>query len=104
MKVTLENYGLKVINTDTENKIISGVVFQIKDENGESIDVEIYSLPYESLAKLLFKEPPGLVIGKLKTIDGTTMFGILAEPYLVKDKKEITSFKGWRNYIKSRNL
>ena len=76
----------------------------IKDENGESIDVEIYSLPYESLAKLLFKEPPGLVIGKLKTIDGTTMFGVLAEPYLVKDKKEITSFKGWRNYIKSRNL
>ena len=37
MKVTLENYGLKVINTDTENKIISGGVFQIKDENGEII-------------------------------------------------------------------
>ena len=37
LKVTLENYGLKVINTDTENKIISGGVFQIKDENGEII-------------------------------------------------------------------
>lgn len=33
LKMTIEDYSVKVINTDTEDNIISGGIFEIKDEN-----------------------------------------------------------------------
>lgn len=37
LKMTIEDYGVKVINTDTEDNIISGGIFEIKDENGNAV-------------------------------------------------------------------
>ena len=42
---------------------------------------------------------PRLICGARHTPDGIEVMGILAEPYLVKDQREITSFGGWRAYI-----
>lgn len=37
LKMTIEDYGVKIINTDTEDNAISGGIFEIKDENGNVV-------------------------------------------------------------------
>jgi len=68
---------------------------------GASIEVEIWSIEPQNLAALLQKEPPGLTLGKVELINGIRVLGILAEPYLVNDREEITEYLGWRSYTKS---
>lgn len=65
---------------------------------GQSIDVEVWSIPAEGLATLLMNEPPGLSIGKVRLSDDTEVLGVLGEPALCEGQKEITSFGGWRRY------
>jgi hypothetical protein len=68
---------------------------------GQSIDLEIWSLPLDGLARILQQEPAGLCIGKIKLADNSEVLGVLGEPFLCEGKQEITSFGGWRNYTKS---
>jgi gamma-glutamylcyclotransferase (GGCT)/AIG2-like uncharacterized protein YtfP len=65
---------------------------------GVAVAVEIWAVPPSGLAAILLKEPPGLSIGKVKLSDGTEVLGVLGEPVLCEEQKEITSFGGWRNY------
>ncbi len=75
----------------------------IREENdGDQIEVEIWSLSPSALITILQKEPPGLCIGQIELEDGDTVFGVLGEPYIVIDQKEITGWKGWRNYLHSQ--
>ncbi len=69
------------------------------DSAGNSIRVEIWTLTPDALIDLLLKEPPGLCIGRVELESGETVFGVLAEPFLIKDSKEISSFGGWQYYM-----
>ena len=73
------------------------------DASGASIEVEIWQLTPEALVKVLRQEPPGLTIGSVELSDGEIVFGVLAEPYLVIGKKEITRWGGWRGYLNDRH-
>ena len=68
---------------------------------GVAVAVEVWSVPADGLASILLKEPPGLSIGKVRLEDGTEVLGVLAEPVLCESQKEITSFGGWRAYVKT---
>lgn len=68
---------------------------------GTSIRVEIWALTPDALTEVLLKEPPGLCIGRVELENGETVFGVLAEPYLIKDSLEISSFGGWQFFIDS---
>jgi hypothetical protein len=68
---------------------------------GTSITVEIWELDGAGLVSVLAGEPPGLTIGQVILQDGTSTFGVLAEPWIVEGKREITEFGGWREYITS---
>jgi hypothetical protein len=70
---------------------------------GNSIALEIWSLPLAGLAKILQQEPAGLCIGKIKLANNSDVLGVLGEPCLCDGQREITEFGGWRNYIKSLN-
>jgi hypothetical protein len=70
-------------------------------KGGDSIDLEIWSLPLAGLAQILQQEPAGLCIGKIKLADHSEVLGVLGEPCLCEGQLEITNFGGWRNYIKS---
>jgi hypothetical protein len=70
---------------------------------GNSIALEIWSLPLAGLAKILQQEPAGLCIGKIKLVDNSDVLGVLGEPFLCEGQREITEFGGWHNYIKSLN-
>ncbi|WP_438394853.1 allophanate hydrolase-related protein [Caballeronia sp. DA-9] len=67
-------------------------------EGGTSVALEIWALPPVSLAGLLLSEPLGLSIGKVTLRDGTQVLGVLAEPWLVENQKEITPHGSWRAY------
>ena len=74
----------------------------LRDEAaGTSIRVEIWALTPDALTEVLLKEPPGLCIGRVELENGETVFGVLAEPYLIKDSLEISSFGGWQFFIDS---
>src|SRR5882762_5570767 len=65
---------------------------------GVAVAVEIWAVPPAGLAAILLQEPPGLSIGKVKLADGSEVLGVLGEPILCENQKEITSFGGWRAY------
>ena len=72
----------------------------IKDKDGLSIDVEVYELSKEAMQIVLSKEPEGLTIEKIKLINGQEVYGVVGLPFIIKNRKEITSYGGWRSYIK----
>lgn len=74
----------------------------IKGDGGTEVAVELYELDESALAIILSKEPPGLTIEKIKLIDGEEVYGVVGLPFIIENQKEITSFGGWRNYIKNR--
>jgi gamma-glutamylcyclotransferase (GGCT)/AIG2-like uncharacterized protein YtfP len=66
---------------------------------GSALALEVWSVPAEALAAILFQEPDGLSIGKVRLSDGSIVLGVLGEAILCEGEREITSFGGWRNYI-----
>lgn len=72
-------------------------------KGGAQIDVEIWQLTPESLLNIIENEPPGLCLGKVEIIDEGWIFGVLGEDYICQDRREITQWGGWRNYLSRKN-
>ena len=66
---------------------------------GYSVAVELWDVPAEGLASILVAEPAGLSIGKVLLSDGRDVLGVLGEPWLCANRREISEFGGWRAYI-----
>lgn len=66
-----------------------------------SVAVEVWQVPAAGLASVLMKEPAGLSVGKVPLSDGEVVLGVIGEPELVRGRKEISSYGGWRKYIAS---
>lgn len=71
----------------------------VKRKRGKAIAVEVYELTEEGMQQVLSKEPEGLSIEKIKLIDGQEVYGIVGNNEIIKGKKDITDYKGWRKYI-----
>lgn len=71
-------------------------------ENGKDIALEIWDISEAGLIGILTNEPPGLTLGRIILEDKSEVFGILAEPYIIEGMREITKYKGWRNYLLDR--
>lgn len=65
---------------------------------GSAIAVEVWQLPAVSLSTILLQEPPGLCLGKVYLSTGEVILGVLGEPYLCENQREITQWGGWRCY------
>lgn len=68
------------------------------DGSGVGVLLEVWEIPLIGLASVLAKEPPGLAIGKVLLADETVMLGVVGEPFLVENQREITEYAGWRPY------
>ncbi|MBQ6425659.1 MAG: glutamyl-tRNA amidotransferase [Clostridia bacterium] len=68
------------------------------DPDAGKIALEVWSLPPQGLAEVFSGEPAGLCIGRVFLENGETVCGMLGEPELVRGKKEITAYGGWRAY------
>lgn len=74
-----------------------------KAKLGYRIALEVWDVPAEGLVSILEKEPPGLAIGKILLADGSTVLGVLAEPFNLEGRKDISSYGGWRAYAATLN-
>lgn len=68
-------------------------------QGGASISLELWEIMPDKMIAVLEQEPAGLVMGSVLLDDGTSVMGILAEPYILVNHKEITHFLGWREYL-----
>jgi hypothetical protein len=67
-------------------------------EGGKAIAVEIWAVPPAGICAILLQEPPGLCIGKVVLVNQEVVLGVLGEPFLCEDQREITEWEGWRAY------
>jgi hypothetical protein len=65
---------------------------------GKAIAVEIWAVPPAGISAILLQEPSGLCIGKVVLVNNEVVLGVLGEPFLCEDQKEITEWEGWRAY------
>ena len=70
---------------------------------GTRVALEVWDVPLAGLAQVLLSEPPGLSIGKVLLADGSTVLGVLGEPFLCEGQREITEYGGWRAYTARTN-
>jgi hypothetical protein len=73
-----------------------------REGNAREIALEIWEMDEVGLVRVLEQEPLGLTLGCVVLKDGDEVFGILAEPFLVEGRLEITSYGGWRGYLKAK--
>ena len=71
-------------------------------DEGQAIALEVWRIPVDALPALLEQEPPGLCLGKVELNGGTSVFGILGEPYICIGQQEITRYGGWRSYLQNK--
>ncbi|MDD2466550.1 MAG: allophanate hydrolase [Desulfobulbus sp.] len=69
---------------------------------GAAIEVEVYSIPLKNLGPFTAQIPHPLGIGKVELADGSWVSGFIAEPVVMEQGREITSFGGWRAYLTQR--
>jgi len=65
---------------------------------GKPITVEVWELDANGMLSVLEGEPPGLTIGRVMLHNDMSVFGVLAEPWIVEGQREITEYGGWREY------
>jgi allophanate hydrolase len=70
-------------------------------DGGASIAVEVWSVPQSALGSFLALIPPPLGLGSIELIDGRLAHGFLCEPHALVGARDITSFGGWRAYLRS---
>lgn len=73
-------------------------MIRTSDGSGTAVALEVWQVPAAGLATVLSQEPAGLCIGKVQLSDGSTVLGVLGEPFLVEGQREITEHGGWRAY------
>lgn len=91
-------YRLWTVNDDHPAMI------RVTDGSGTAVAVEVWSVPAAGLAGILLNEPPGLSIGKVRLDDGSTVLGVIGEPALVEQQREITEHGGWRKYVEQQGI
>lgn len=74
-------------------------MLRVSGKDGAQVELEIWAVPAAGLATILTQEPAGLAVGKILLADGSEVLGVLAEPHLVENQREITHFGGWRGYL-----
>jgi allophanate hydrolase len=70
-------------------------------QDGAPIELEIWALPTEQVGSFVTAIPPPLGIGKIELESGAWVTGFICEGYAADDAADISSYGGWRAYIKA---
>jgi allophanate hydrolase len=71
-------------------------------EGGHAIELEIWDLDATAFGRFVSRVLTPLCIGSIEIEDGGWVHGFLCEAHVVKGAEEISSWGGWREYLKSR--
>jgi allophanate hydrolase len=69
------------------------------NENGESIEVELFGLPVDALGRFLLTIPAPLGLGLIELVDGTRVTGFLCEAVAIEGALDISDYKSWVNFV-----
>ena len=76
----------------------------IRDSSSDTaIDLEIWSLPADTVGSFIMGIPSPLGIGTIEIEDGRRVLGFLCEHAGLDGAEEITALGGWRAYLKNTN-
>jgi allophanate hydrolase len=70
------------------------------DGEGAAIEIEIWALPTEGFGRFVSAVPPPLSIGTITLADGRAVKGFLVEARGVNGARDISSFGGWRAFMR----
>jgi allophanate hydrolase len=76
-------------------------MLRIEAGSGASIKLEVWALPAAAFGKFVAAIPPPLSIGTVRLTDGRSVKGFIVEAADVGSAKDISSFGGWRAYMKA---
>ncbi len=97
---TADCYKLYALANTTPPK--PGLV-RVAPTEGRSIELEIWSLAPSAWADFVSAIPQPLGIGTLLLADGSSVKGFICEPAALTGATDITSFGGWRAYLRARS-
>ena len=69
---------------------------------GSGVEVEVWRMPEYEFGSFVAAVSPPLSIGSCQLKSGEWVKGFVCEPYGIDGMPEITSFGGWRNYLRSK--
>lgn len=72
-------------------------------DGGDSIEVEVWSMPLDEMGSFLGTVAAPLGIGSVELQDGKWVHGFICEPVGLEKAEDITRFGGWRGYTQSLN-
>ncbi|MEU9051858.1 allophanate hydrolase [Streptomyces sp. NPDC048384] len=77
-----------------------GLVHVGPGAGGAAIEAEVWRLPAEGLGRLLADLPRPMALGRVELADGSHVPGFLCEPAALAGAEDITSYGGWRAYLR----
>ncbi len=76
-------------------------LLRVMDGTGMPIATEVWALPYEALGRFVAEIGAPLGIGTVRLSDGTSPKGFLCEAIGLSGAKDISSYGGWRGYMRA---
>lgn len=70
-------------------------------ENGTALELEVWTMPLENFGAFMIQIASPLCIGTVILEDGSTVYGFLCESDAINGAEEISSYGGWRGYLKT---
>ncbi len=70
--------------------------------SGAEIEVEVWALGPAAFGNFVAAIPQPLGIGTLQLTDGSVVKGFICEPVALEGARDITSFGGWRAFLKNK--
>jgi allophanate hydrolase len=95
---TSDDYRLYVLPKTTPPK--PGLI-RVAQGQGAAIVLEIWALSAEGFGRFVAAVPPPLSIGTIRLADGRAVQGFLVEAQGIVGARDISSFGGWRAFMKS---
>ena len=74
------------------------------NQDGEAIDLEVWALPVEQVGGFLAAIPAPLGLGKVELSTGALVTGFICEGAAAEGAADISSYGGWRPYLKAAAL
>jgi allophanate hydrolase len=79
-------------------------LLRVNSGAGAAIEVEVWALSDAAFGRFVASVPPPLSIGTLELIDGRGVKGFLVEAEAVTGARDISSFGGWRAFVKQERV
>ena len=67
--------------------------------SGISVEVELWSVPFETFGSFVAEVPAPLAIGTVVLADGREVKGFVCEGYALEGARDISAFGGWRRFV-----